>query len=229
MTDSFLKIGHRGAKGYIAENTLESIQKALDFGVDGIEIDVHLCATGELVVFHDVTLDRMTNGAGTLSKKSLTELKKLNVNTQYEIPTLVEVLDLIDKQCLLNIELKGKNTAFETCKTIQTYIETKNWEYGNFIISSFQHQELMDVFKLNSNIPLAVLSKASVEEALELAKTIKAKAIHPNYAILTRDNVKLAQDFGYKVNTWTVNDDDTIQRMKDYGVDGIISDVPDRL
>ncbi len=229
MKNSFLKIGHRGAKGYVSENTLESIQKALDFGVDGIEIDVHLCATGELVVFHDVTLDRMTNGTGALAKKSLTELKHLKVNEKFEIPTLWEVLDLIDKQCLLNIELKGKNTAFETTKIIQNYIETKSWDYGNFIVSSFQHQELTDVFKINTNIPLAVLSKASVEEAVEFANTINAKAIHPNYALLTKDNVKFAQDLGYNVNTWTVNDDDTIQRMKDYGVNGIISDVPDRL
>ncbi len=229
MKDAFLKIGHRGAKGYIAENTLESIQKALDFGVDGIEIDVHLCATGELVVFHDLTLDRMTDGTGALSKKSLAELKNLKVKGEYEIPTLEEVLDLIDRQCLINIELKGKHTAFETYKNIQTYIETKNWDYKDFIVSSFQHQELIDVFKMNKNIPLAVLSKASVEEALELAKTVNAKAIHPNYAILTRDNVKLAQDLGYKVNTWTVNDVNAIERMKAYGVNGIISDVSDQL
>ena len=68
---TILKIGHRGAKGYVAENTIESIQKALDFGVDGIEIDVHLCASGELVVFHDLTLDRMTNGIGEIGKLSL--------------------------------------------------------------------------------------------------------------------------------------------------------------
>lgn len=229
MKHQFLKIGHRGAKGYVAENTLESIQKALDFGVDGIEIDVHLCKTGELVVFHDVTLDRMTNGTGALTKKTLTELKCLKVNGQYNIPTLTEVLDLIDKKCLLNIELKGKNTALETCKIIQNHIETKSWEYEHFIVSSFQHLELEDVFKTNPNIPLAVLSKASVEDAVEVAKKINAKAIHPNYALLTKDNVKFAQDLGFNVNTWTVNDYDTIQRMKSYGVNGIISDVPDRL
>jgi glycerophosphoryl diester phosphodiesterase len=229
MLDSCLKIGHRGAKGYVAENTLESIQKAIDFGVDGIEIDVHLCASGELVVFHDFTLDRMTNGTGEVSKKSLQELKQLKVNGQYAIPTLDEVLDLIDKKCLLNVELKGMHTASKTCEILQKYIKEKSWKYSDFIVSSFQHHELEDVFKLDKNIQLGVLTKASITEAIEFAETIKAYAIHPNFALLTSENVKLAQDLGYKMFTWTVNDVQTIKRMKSYKVDGIISDVPDRL
>lgn len=229
MIDSCLKIGHRGAKGYIAENTLESIQKAIDFGVDGIEIDVHICASGELVVFHDFTLDRMTDGTGEVGKQSLSELKLLKINGQFLIPTLDELLDLIDKKCFLNIELKGRHTALKTSEVIQKYIKEKGWEYSDFIVSSFQHLELEDVFKIDKNIPLGVLTKASVTEALEFAETIKAVAIHPNFAILTKENVKRAQSQGYKVFTWTVNDEETILRMKSYGVNGIISDVPDRL
>jgi glycerophosphoryl diester phosphodiesterase len=229
MLDSCLKIGHRGAKAYVAENTLESIQKALDFGVDGIEIDVHVCATGELVVFHDFTLDRMTNGTGEIEKRSLSELKQLKVNNELSIPTLEEVLDLIDKKCLLNVELKGSDTASKTCEVLQKYIKEKAWKYNDFIVSSFQHHELQDVFKIDKNIPLGVLTKASVAEALEFAETIKAIAIHPNFALLTSENVKRAQDAGFKVFTWTVNDEQTIERIKSYKVDGIISDVPDRL
>ncbi|HLV38644.1 glycerophosphodiester phosphodiesterase [Xanthomarina sp.] len=229
MLDSCLKIGHRGAKGYIAENTLESIQKALDIGVDGIEIDVHVCASGELVVFHDFTLDRMTNGTGEIKKVSLSELKQLKVNNEFLIPTLEEVLDVIDKKCFLNIELKGRHTAAKTCEVIQKHIREKAWSYSDFIVSSFQHFELEAVYKIDKNIPLGVLSKASMTEATEFAKTIKAAAIHPNYALLTSENIKLAQSNGYKVYTWTVNDEQTIKRMKSYGVDGIISDVPDRL
>jgi glycerophosphoryl diester phosphodiesterase len=224
-----LKIGHRGAKGYVAENTIESIQKALDFGVEGIEIDVHVCASGELVVFHDFTLDRMTNGTGEVGKLSLSELKKLRVNGQFLIPTLEEILDVINKKCFLNIELKGKHTASKTCEVIQKYIKEKAWNYSGFLVSSFQHHELEAVFKIDKNIPLGVLTKANVDEAIEFAETINAIAIHPNFALLTSDNVKRAQEKGYKVYTWTVNDTKTIQRMKKYGVDGIISDVPDRL
>ncbi|QDO93566.1 glycerophosphodiester phosphodiesterase [Formosa sediminum] len=224
-----LVIGHRGAKAYVPENTLESIQHALDFKVDGIEIDVHCCASGELVVFHDFTLDRMTNGEGELAKHTLSELKTLKVAQQFAIPTLNEVLNLIDKTCLLNIELKGKGTAIATCKTIQHYIETHGWQYSDFLVSSFQHQELETVFKVNKDIPLGVLTKANMVEAIVFAKTINAKAIHPGAAIVTRDNVKLAQSKGYDVNVWTVNDEETINRMKDYGVNAIISDNPDRL
>ncbi|OBX23034.1 MULTISPECIES: glycerophosphodiester phosphodiesterase [Bizionia] len=221
--------GHRGAKGYLAENTIESIEKALSFNVDGIEIDVHLCASGELVVFHDFTLDRMTNGTGEVGKQTLEALKNLTVNGGFQVPTLEDVLNLIDKKCILNIELKGKNTAIKTCEIVDDYVRNHGWKYADFIVSSFQHTELEAVFQTNKNIPIAVLTKASVTEAIELAETIEAKIIHPNYALLTRDNVKLAQNMGYMVNTWTVNDADTILRMKSYGVNGIISDVPDKI
>lgn len=223
------KIGHRGAKGYVAENTLESIQKAMDFGVDGVEIDVHLCASGELVVFHDFTLDRMTNGTGEIAKRTLSELKQLQVADTYKIPTLEEVLGLIDKKCLLNIELKGRHTASKTCEVIERYVKEKDWEFPNFIVSGFQHHALEDVFRINKKIPLGVLINANVMEVIEFSETINAVAIHPNFELLTKENVKQAQAKGYQVNTWTVNDTETINRMKRYGVDGIISDFPDRL
>ncbi|MFT5217276.1 MAG: glycerophosphoryl diester phosphodiesterase [Glaciecola sp.] len=229
MKHEILKMGHRGAKGYVAENTIESIQKALDFGVDGIEIDVHLCASGALVVFHDFTLDRMTNGTGEVSKLSLSELKKLKVANEFQIPRLEEVLNLIDKKYLLNIELKGKNTASKSVEIIQYYVQNKGWNYNNFIVSSFQHHELEAVFNLDKNIPLGVLTKANIDDAIEFAKVISAIAIHPNAAIVTKTNVQKAQNLGYKVNVWTVNDVDEIKRMKRYNVDAIISDFPDRL
>ncbi len=229
MKHEILKMGHRGAKGYVAENTIESIQKALDFGVDGIEIDVHLCASGELVVFHDFTLDRMTNGTGEVSKLSLSELKELKVANEFQIATLEEVLNLIDKKYLLNIELKGKNTASKSVEIIQYYVQNKCWNYNNFIVSSFQHHELEAVFNLDKNIPLGVLTKANIDDAIEFAKVISAIAIHPNAAIVTKTNVQKAQNLGYKVNVWTVNDVDEIKRMKRYNVDAIISDFPDRL
>ena len=228
MSD-ILKIGHRGAMQYVTENTIESIKKALNIGVDGIEIDVHTCASGELVVFHDFTLDRVTNGTGELRHQTLSKLKQLKVNTNYSIPTLEEVLNVIDKKCLLNIELKGKDTALKTCQIIKKYIEKHNWKYSNFIVSSFQHKELEVVFKTDKNIPLGVLTKANIDEAISFAETINAVAIHPNFAILTSENVKHAQNNGYKIYTWTVNDLSTIERMKNYGVNGIISDVPDKL
>ncbi|MEQ3663147.1 MULTISPECIES: glycerophosphodiester phosphodiesterase [unclassified Olleya] len=227
--NKILKFGHRGAKGHVTENTLESIQKALDLGVDGIEIDVHVCKTGELVVFHDFTLDRITDGTGEIGKFSLSELKQLKVENLHSIPTLTEVLDLIDNKIFINIELKGEHTANPTCAVIKDYVDNKNWTMDHFIVSSFQEKELLDVFSCNPNIVLGVLTKASVNQAVALAKRINAKAIHPNLALLSKDNVKQTQDQGYKVNVWTVNTKQAIARMKSYNVDAIISDFPDRL
>ncbi|WP_299338872.1 glycerophosphodiester phosphodiesterase family protein [uncultured Psychroserpens sp.] len=224
-----LKIGHRGAKAYVAENTLASVEKALELGVQGIEIDVHKCASGELVVFHDFTLDRMTNGQGEVSKHTLSELKQLKVKDQFSIPTLEDVLKTIDRKCMLNIELKGKDTADGTCNVIDKYMNDYRWTIEDFLISSFQYHELEKVNTINSNLRLGVLTKASVTDALEFANTINAYAIHPNFALLTKENVKRAQKENYKVVTWTVNDHETIQRMTTYGVDAVISDNPDRL
>lgn len=226
---NLLKIGHRGAKGHIAENTLESIQKALDFGVDAIEIDVHKCETGELVVIHDFTLDQTTNGSGEIAKKSLAELKALKVENKFRIPLLTEVLDLIEEKCTINIELKGLNTATATSEIIKKYIAERNWKYEDFIVSSFQKNELFQMRKLDENVLLGILSKASVTEAIALGKLLKASAIHPSLGIITRDNVKASHEAGFNVNVWTVNEPEHIARMQEFGVDGIISDFPDRL
>ncbi|WP_026914011.1 glycerophosphodiester phosphodiesterase [Christiangramia portivictoriae] len=223
------KIGHRGAKAHLAENTLESIAKAIDLGVDMIEIDVHRCASGELYVIHDFTLDRTTDGSGEIAKKTSSQLQEMLIEERFRIPTLLQVLELIENKCQINIELKGRNTARAVSEIIKDKVEKENWEYGSFLVSSFQKNELFEVRKINSRIPLAVLSKASVPEAIELGKKLDAVAIHPSVGIITRDNTKLCQDQGFQVNVWTVNEVNDILRMIDFGVDGIISDFPDRL
>lgn len=224
-----LKIGHRGARGHIAENTLESIQKAIRLGADMIEVDVHRCKSGELVVFHDFTLDRMTNGSGEIIEHTLDQLKMIRVETLYEIPLLTQVLDLIQGKCAINIELKGSNTAAGTCEIIRYYLEEKNWNYSDFIVSSFQKNELFQVLETNKNIPIGVLSKASMIEAITLAKQLNAFAVHASLGIVARGNIKKAQREGFKVIVWTVDEREAIDRMKKMGVDGIISDFPDRL
>jgi glycerophosphoryl diester phosphodiesterase len=226
MIQSF---GHRGAKGYVSENTLASFQKALDVNVFGIELDVHVCATGELMVFHDFTLDRMTNGSGEIHNFSLAELKKLKVDDVFEISTLEEVLNLIDKKCQVNIELKGHDTAKPAVQIIEKYIQEYNWKMEDFIVSSFQRDELYKVSQLNAEIPLAVLTQASVEQAMEWATEFSAKYIHPHFSLLTEDNCKLATEKGFKINTWTVNDVTDMVRLKEYKINGIISDFPDRI
>lgn len=224
-----LKVGHRGAKGHIAENTLESIEYALTCNIDAIEIDVHRCNSGELVVIHDFTLDRTTNGSGEVAKRDWKVLKELKVEGKYRIPLLTEVLDLIEGKCTINIELKGLNTADAACEIVEEYVENHGWKYSDFIVSSFQKNELFEVRRFDDHVPMAVLSKASVSEAIELGKRLNATYIHPSLGIITRDGVKNCHDAGFKVNVWTVNEPADIERMRGFGVDGIISDFPDRL
>lgn len=223
------KIGHRGAKGYVVENTLVSFKKAIDFGVNGIELDVHCCASGEVVVFHDFTLDRLTNATGAISSFSLSDLKKIKINKEYEIPTLNEVLQVINKKCFVNIELKGKQTAEPVFQLLSTFIKEKNWQPTDFLISSFQFEELEQFASFQSKIPLAVLTQASVDQAIEWAKQFKANAIHPHFSLLTTENCKKAKELGLKINTWTVNNPTDIEHVKRFPIDGIISDFPDRI
>ena len=224
-----ITIGHRGAKGYQPENTLISFQKAIEQKADGVELDVHVCKSGELIVIHDFTVDRTTNGTGAISDLTLAELKKLRIDEHHQIPTLDEVLHLFDKKHLINIELKGSHTAELVCDCIDRNVKENRFEYSNFIVSSFQRDELETVARYNSNIHIGVLTQASVGQALEWAAEFNAKAIHPHFSLLTAENVALAHQKKYKVYTWTVNEVSDIQRMQKLGVDAIITDFPDRI
>ncbi|PTT05589.1 glycerophosphodiester phosphodiesterase, partial [Flavobacterium sp. HMWF030] len=203
--------------------------KALDLNADGIELDVHLSADGYLVVIHDETIDRTTNGKGLVNDFTLAELKSFLIDEKYQIPTLKEVFDLVDKKCLINIELKGLGTSSKVVSLIEEYISEKNWDYNHFIISSFDWNMLDETSNLNPNIPIGVLTEENLDTALAFAEKIKAKAIHPDFNLLNVNNVREIQEKGFLVLTWTVNDKEDIQKVKSYNVDGIISDNPDKI
>mgnify|MGYP006344329555 FL=1 len=224
-----LKIGHRGAKGHEPENTLVSFQKALDLKVDGIELDVHLSLDGHLIVIHDETIDRTTNGTGFVNQLTLKELKSFKINDTIEIPTLEEVLDLIDKKCFINIELKNHETAENVVALIEKYIAEKNWNYTDFIVSSFDWNAIQQVRFLNEKIPIGVLTEEDLDLAFSFAKFLKAEAIHPDFQLLTPEKVIEFQAKKIKVFPWTVNNLEDIQKMKLMHVDGIISDFTDRI
>jgi len=218
-----LKIGHRGAKGYQPENTLVSFQKAIDLNVDGIELDVHLSSDGEIIVIHDETIDRTTNGKGFVNQLTTLDLKK------YEIPTLIEVLELINQNCFINIELKGNGTAKPVVDLISHYIADKNWISTDFLVSSFDWKMLEEVHLVNPKIRIGVLTEESISAALAFAKKIKAFSIHPDYRLLSKENVALMQENEFEVYAWTVNSNSAIQKIKSFNVNGIISDFPDRI
>lgn len=226
-----LRIGHRGSKGYIAENTLESINHAILLGVDGIEIDIFKCLSGELVLSHENDLKRLTGKSGQLEKLTLNELKKFLVVGKYKIPTLTDVLQTIETPLFVNIELKGLNTAQATSKIITNLSKSTSWRLENFIISSFNWNELEQFRSIDKNTPVGVLlsNSMSINEAIEFGKKINAQAIHPNFKLLNEKTVKKIKNNGFKIYTWTVNSKDDINYMKKLKVDGIISDFPDKI
>ncbi|SCX85057.1 glycerophosphoryl diester phosphodiesterase [Flavobacterium anhuiense] len=224
-----LKIAHRGAKAYEPENTLQAFQKALDLNSDGIELDVHLSSDGYLIVIHDETIDRTTNGKGLVNDFTLAELKSFLIDGKYQIPTLNEVFDLVNKKCFINIELKGLETAPKVVSLIEEYISEKDWKYEHFIISSFDWNMLEETSKLNPNISIGVLTEENIDTALAFAEKIKAKAIHPDFQLLNAENVQQMQEKGFLVLPWTVNSEEDIQKVKTYQVNGIISDNPDKI
>ena len=224
-----LKIGHRGAKGHAPENTLISFQKAIDLEVDGIELDVHVTFDQQLICLHDDTLDRTTSGTGLVNSFTLAELKALRINNLYEIPTLEEVLNLVDKEIFINIELKGKNTAKPVADLIERYILEKNWTFEHFIVSSFDWNALQEIRSLNPKISIGVLTQTDLALAIGFADFIKAKSVHPYFHLLTHENTALMQQKGFQVFPWTVNELEDLQKIKSFKVDGIISDFPDRI
>ena len=227
--ETILNIGHRGAMGHEPENTLASIKKAIDLGADGFEIDVFKCLSGEIVLFHDKHLDKLTNGEGLVENKSLTDLKKLSVlGTENKIPTLEEVLNIINKQIFLNIELKGKNTAKASLELVEKFINQKKISSQNILFSSFNWNELEKLRELNSDIKIALITENDPLLAIETAKKLKAFAINPNYKDLSKKNIKIIHNNDFKIYTWTVNNKKDISKMKLLKVDGIITDFPDR-
>jgi len=237
--NSIFKIGHRGAKGYLPENTLISFQKAIDLKVDGIELDVHLSSDRKIIVIHDETIDRTTNGKGHVNTLSLQELKARRIENEHDprllaeltqqIPTLTEVLDLINQQCLVNIEIKGKGMMKHVVELIESYVENKNWKYHQFLISSFDWITLLDIHLLNPEIPLGVLTEYDLDLAFAFAKFIDAKSVHAYHHLLSEKMTVQMQEEGFQVFAWTVNEPEDIQKIKSFNVNGIISDFPDRI
>ena len=174
-------IGHRGAKGHLAENTLPSIDKAMYLGVDGVEIDIFRCASGELVVFHDQTLEKLTNATGYIEQLDLDSIRKIEVLGGFNIPTLEEVLNLIDGQVSLNIELKGSQTALLTDSLLKIFFMYEAWSPEKILISSFNWDELKVFYNINKEVPIAVLTEDDPIDAIPVAQSLKAKAINPNF------------------------------------------------
>ena len=217
--------------GHVLENTIESVQKAIELNVDGIEIDVFKSKTGELVVYHDPFLSRLSNSNAFIEQISLDSIKKIELIGGYFIPTLKEIVDIIPEKIFLNIELKGQDTAFETNKIITNYLKKYNFPASKFIISSFRWDELKKIRSINKDTPIAILvdSLNKIDDAIKLAKQINAVALNPNKEFITKDIVNKIQSKNIKVYPYTINTPRNIRKMRSMGVDAIITDFPERI
>jgi len=231
-----LIIAHRGASAYAPENTLSAFKKAIELGTDGIELDVHLSKDGEVVVIHDFTVDRTSNGTGRVSQMPLKELKALDFGSWFldkyrneRIPLLREVLELLQGwDGLLNIEIK--RNRLEGCSPIEEKVLDLLDTYGfaeKTIISSFDHYSLMKVNEIEPSMRICPLYIADLFKPWEYAGMLNAFAIHPHYHTVTPDLVKQCHEHNINVNPYTVDCPEHIRLMIDAGVDGIITDVPD--
>ncbi|PCJ98865.1 MAG: glycerophosphodiester phosphodiesterase [Flavobacteriaceae bacterium] len=225
----FMVIGHRGAMGHETENTLASIQKAMDLGVDMIEIDVFTIKSGEIAVFHDKRVERLTNGGGNIEEYNVADLNRLTLDGNHKIPLLQDVLKLVDNKTKLNVELKGGDTAEKVNHILKYYTAKRGWNQENLIISSFKWDELKEMRKHNPDIPIAILTEEDPLDAIAIAKELGAIAINPDFETLTEENVKKIKAAGFKIYTWTVNEPSDIEKVKRMGVDGIITNYPERI
>ena len=232
--ESAVVVGHRGAAGVAPENTMPSFELAWSLGADAIEIDVHLSRDGALVVMHDATVDRTTNGHGKISELSLAELQTLdasgktnNSNRPARVPTLDEVLAWARGKTHLVIELKGTEHPNLVAQTIQAVREYRMLD--QVMLISFDHQALREARLLSSDVWTGCLYVGRVADPVGLARSCDADALCPNFGLVQPDDVAVAHDAGLAVCVWTVNEPTAIQSAHRLGVDSITSDFPDRL
>jgi len=224
-----IKVGHRGAMGYEPQNTLRSFAKALELGVDMVELDVYVCKSGEVVVIHNEQTSKTTSGKGNVSELTLTELKEFDAGKGEKIPTLKEVLDLIDAKIDINIELKGERTAEPAAKILEEYIKNTSWTSENFLVSSFNHHNVKEFAEHAPDIKRAVVQESIPIGYAEFAEETGSSAVVLSHETVTQAYVDDAHKRGLQVFTYTVNEPEDIALMKALGVDGIISNYPDRV
>ncbi|MES2571218.1 MAG: glycerophosphodiester phosphodiesterase family protein [Verrucomicrobiota bacterium] len=222
----FLCIGHRGARGHEPENTLRSIGRAFELGADGVEIDVWLI-DGQLIVLHDATLQRTTNGHGPAKRYTFEQLRTLDAGLGERIPLLREVLDLVNRRGVVNIELKGPGTAYAVCQMIEEFVRNHGWSYEQFIVSSFRRRELKQITA--PSIRIGMLCVRPTPLYYLSARRLKAFSVHPAASATKARFVEDAHRRGLKVFPYTVNTPEEIARMRHLKVDGVFTDYPDRV
>lgn len=229
---------HRGASKAAPENTMSAFKKAIEMGAGGIELDTHLTSDGYLVVNHDDILGRTCNGEGPIMQHDLKYLRGLDFGGWFleefageQIPLLSDVFELLNgKDIILNVEIKAtpgyyiEGIEHEVAKMIKSFNFTEKT-----IVSSFNHYVLVNLKRKNPEITTAPLYGDGVFAYIgEYAKTIGAGAIHPIFRSVTPEVIESCREHNIKINSWTIDNDSDITLAKKMGVDGIITNVPDK-
>lgn len=226
---------HRGASAYAPENTLPAFVLAMEQQADGIEFDVQLTKDGELVVIHDETIKRTSNGKGAVRNYTLEELKQFSFHYKFDdyegvtIPTLREVFDTVkDSQIMLNIELK---TGIYWYEGIEEKVINLVHEYGfedRVIYSSFNHYSVQKVLQLEPTAKTAYLYQDVILHVDEYAKKTGVSGLHPAvYHAKMANFLKQYQESGLDVRIWTVNKETDMKEFIQANVDAIITNYPD--
>jgi len=223
-----LIVAHRGASGTQPENTRIAFQKAVEAGATAIELDVHLCRSGELVVIHDETVNRTTNGKGNVAGFALTDLQQLDAGKGEKIPTLQEVLDVVVGKAQINIELKGKNTAKAVAEFILKNTAGHIWHTEDFLISSFHHKELKRFHSLLPEVRIGILYNFRPWFYKTKARKLNAFSVNLSAQVVNTSLVKRMHKQGLQVWVYTVNDKAALERVAQTGADAVFSNFPEQ-
>lgn len=229
-----LLIGHRGYPSKFPENTLASFAGAIEAGCDMVELDVTLTKDRKVVVIHDDTLQRTTNGKGLVKDHTLEEIKRLDAGSWFDprfsterVPELSEVMKLTSGRCMVNIEIK--KSAFEADypsdaieHQVVTLVKTSG-AVNRVIVSSYDKRMLQRIAAMDEPPALAHISNHPADQTdLDMLLAMRAFSWHPRLTVLTRDQVEKMHGRGLKVFPWTINTRQEAESMLALGVDGLI-------
>lgn len=226
---------HRGYSGRYPENTMLAFREAVKTGCDGIELDVQLTKDGQVVVFHDETLERVTGVKGNVRDFTLEELKKFDADQIWSgihgfepIPTFEEYCAWAQEQDLItNAEIKNSRFYYEGLEEKTVEIVRRYHLEGRFMFSSYNHVSLTLLRKLAPEIPCgALVEHEGVGNAALYCEKFDFAGYHPGYKGLTESAVAECRERGIQVNVYTVNDMSTLEKMYDWNCTSVISNYP---
>jgi glycerophosphoryl diester phosphodiesterase len=224
-------IAHRGgplAGQPLPENSLAAIARALELGAPAIEIDIFLCA-GELLVTHDRRLGRVVSGEGIIDQLPLEYLDQQHLENGETIPRLHQVLALVGDRALLNIEIKGQALVPTLNRCLRDYVAAHQGSLEQYVISSFDHQQLFQALQLLPEVKRGVLIEGIPLDYAACCEPLKAYSLNNHLSYTTPELIADAQRRGFKNWVYTVNRADEWTYLESLGVDAVFTDKPDAL